>query len=436
MNQPVFALIDCNNFFVSCARVFRPDLEGKPVVALSSNDGCVVARSNEAKALGIPMGAPVFKWQRFFETHRVIKFSGNFELYGDISRRIINICTSITPHIEVYSVDESFLDLSELGITDYTAWAREVRKRILDWTGIPVSIGIAGSKTLAKLASERSKKDIYLENVLDLFSQSPYKRETYLKHTPINDVWGIGWRLSPRLRAEGLANAADIANLKPRFAQSLMGIHGRQLVAELNGISCIPLQKNHHLPKSIANTRTFGEDTNQFQVLESAITSFAAKTTRQLRESHQLATKVGMFISTNRHRPGYVMQVETINLTTPTADNGIVNQLLVDKLQSVFQSGKLYHRAGVWLQDFIPETAFQPDLLGDIQIDTHESSQTKSRAIDRINERFGKRTLYYAAEDLANSWQPKRQQQLPRWTTRWDELPTAKPIKNTSACVW
>ncbi|MCA9333085.1 hypothetical protein KDA00_04410, partial [Candidatus Saccharibacteria bacterium] len=217
MKQPVFALIDCNNFFVSCMRVFRPDLKDRPVVALSSNDGCVVARSNEAKALGIPMGAPVFKWRQFFKSNNVMQFSGNFELYGDMSRRIVGICTSITPHTEVYSVDESFLDLSELNISNLTTWGQEVKKRIMQWTGIPVSIGIAGSKTLAKLASERAKKDNKHRGVLDLYSLNKKERRPFLDETPIKDVWGIGWRLTPKLQAEQLFTASHVADLLPRY---------------------------------------------------------------------------------------------------------------------------------------------------------------------------------------------------------------------------
>lgn len=423
MKTPIFALIDCNNFFVSCVRAFRPDLEGKPVVALSSNDGCVVARSNEAKELGIPMGAPAFKWRPVFQRYNVIQFSGNFELYADMSRRITKLLTSITPHIEIYSVDESFLDLSELAIEDYTAWGKEVRRLILQWTGLPVSIGIASSKTLAKLASDRAKKEPELGGVLDLYTPSPSERLPYLQRMPLKDIWGVGWRLAPKLKAEGIMNAADLINIRPQFAQALMGIHGRQLIAELKGLSCLPLQKVGKPAKSIANTRTFGEDTNQLHVLQSAIASFAAKTTQKLRASHQLTTKAGIFIATNRHKPGYQMQTEEIQFLAPTADTGVVTKALTDKLEEMFSGSKLYHRAGVWLYDFIPEKAFQIDLLGNARPDVHDASTNRMDALDTLNKRYGKRTVYYAAEDLGSSWQPKRGLQMPRFTTRWDELP-------------
>ncbi len=422
MKQPIFALIDCNNFFVSCVRAFRPDLEGKPVVALSSNDGCVVARSNEAKALGIPMGAPVFKWKEIFKRHNVIQFSGNFELYADMSRRVTAMLKSITPHIEIYSVDESFLDLSELEIEDYTAWAKQVRAMVLQWTGLPVAIGIAGSKTLAKLATDRAKKEFELGGVLDLYSPHPEDRAPYMERTRLKDIWGVGWRLAPRLKAEGIHSAMDIANMRPQFAQSLMGIHGRQLVAELNGECCLPLTKVGKPAQSIANTRTFGEDTNQFHVLEAAIASFASKTTQKLRAGHQLTTKAGIFIATNKHKPGYRMQTETVDFLAPTADTGKITQVLTEKLRDMFNSHSSYHRAGVWLYDFIPERAFQIDLLGNARPDIHEQSTDRMSAVDNLNERYGKHTIYYAAEDLGNSWQPQRKQQMPRFTTRWDEL--------------
>lgn len=426
MKQPIFALIDCNNFFVSCVRVFRPDLEGKPVVALSSNDGCVVARSNEAKALGIPMGAPVFKWRQLFQAHNVIQFSGNFELYADISRRITTLLTSITPHIEIYSVDESFLDLSELEIDDYTVWAKEVRRRILQWTGMPVAIGIAGSKTLAKLAGDRAKKEPELEGVLDLYTPSPAERTPFLERTSLKDIWGVGWRLAPKLKAEGIHSAADLIQLRPQFAQSLMGIHGRQLIAELKGLSCLPLQKTGKPAQSIANTRTFGEDTNQFHMLEAAVASFVSKTTQKLRASHQLTTKAGIFIATNKHKPGYRMKTKEIQFLAPTADTGQITIAVAEKLKTMFNPHEFYHRAGVWLYDFVPEKAFQIDLLGNARPDVHDTSTSRMDALDSLNKRYGKRTVYYAAEDLGNSWQPKRGKQMPRFTTRWDELPAVK----------
>lgn len=428
MNRPIFALIDCNNFFVSCERVFRPDLEGRPVVVLSSNDGCAVARSNEVKALGIPMAAPAFKYREVFERHGVVKFSANFELYGNMSRRITELLTTITPRIEVYSVDESFLDLSQLPIQDYTAWGGAVRAAIRQWTGLPVSIGIAPSKTLAKLASDRAKKAPELDGVLSLVG-NPHKPQ-HLAQVPVGDVWGIGWRLAPKMRAEGIGNAWQLAQLAPRRAEQLMGIRGRQLVAELNDISCFPLELERQKPKSILRSRTFGEDTHEPAVVEAALASFATVVAFRLRRSRQLASRAGLFLDTNKHKPGFRRWGRDIVYRAPTADTGQIISDLVALLHDTFAERRMpnIHRAGVWLDGLVPDSHVQTDLLGTLSPTTHNRSQARMKAVDTLNERFGKRTIRYAAEDLAAHWQPKHKIRSPRYTTHIDELPTVTVI--------
>lgn len=426
MKQPIFALIDCNNFFVSCLRVFQPNLEGKPVVALSSNDGCVVARSNEARALHIPMGAPAFKWKQFFKDNQVIQLSGNFELYGDMSRRITSLLTSITPHIEIYSVDESFLDLSELPITNYTAWGREVRRRILKYTGLPVSIGIAPTKTLAKLAAARAKKVPTLNGVLDLLTINPEGRAIHLAQTPLQDVWGIGWRLSPKLQAEGFLTAQDIAMMRPQHAQRMMGIRGRQVVTELSGTSCFKLQKYAKQPKSIAITRTFGHDSSDPETLESALTVFASRAAYKLRLSDQLTRQVGFFVTTSRHKPGYSVISKIRTLGVPTADTSTIIDTVMAMMRQSVQPRLDYHRAGVWLQDFIPEASLQTDLTGHFSISQYQRATNRMNALDRLNQRYGKGTVFYASENLTAAWHPKKTITTPRYTTRWDELPKVR----------
>jgi len=424
MNQAVFALIDCNNFFVSCERLFRPDLEGRPVVVLSSNDGCVVARSNEARALGIPMGAPAFKYRQVFKEHGVVQFSANFELYGDISQRITRVLTGITPRTEVYSVDESFLDLSQLAIVDYRAWGRAARQRLLREVGVPVSIGIASSKTLAKLASEHAKRDSGATGVLDLMHALRGIRETYLLQTPINDVWGVGRRLAPRLRAEGVHNALDLGNMPPRLAKQLMGIHGRQMVAELNGTCCHRLEPFGKVRQSIMHGRMFGEDTNKFAVVEASIASLAAKAAARLRAERLLARSAAVHLHTNRHKPGYQRTSRLISFRTPTADTGNITSCLVEAVEAAFNLRARYHRTNVLLYDLVSEQALQPDLFGDIDLDSANASQARLQAHDAINTRYGHRTIRYAAEDLSQAWKPKRQLRSLRYTTDWQELPT------------
>lgn len=424
--KSVFALIDCNNFFVSCERLFRPDLEGRPVVVLSSNDGCVVARSNEAKALGIPMGAPAFKFRQLFREKQVQTFSANFEIYGDISKRITAFLTTVTPRIEIYSVDESFLDLSSLPITDYAEWGRAVRQSILKHIGVPVSVGIAPSKTLAKLAADYAKTHNEYGGALSFLGMPNREREAILAATPIQDIWGVGWRLTPRLRAEGIPSALALASVRPRHAQQLMGIHGRKLVAELNGESCHHMTLEGKLAKSIMRGRTFGEDTNQAHVLESAIATLGAQAAFALRREGLLACRIGLYINTNRHKPGYRAWAPELRLDTPTNDSGRIISLLVEKLQTIFSASQQYHRLGVFMHDFVPEDALQIDLLGKTDVPTHNRSQQRMQAIDHINTKWGRHKIYYAAEDLADSWRPKFQIRSPRYVSNWDELPEAR----------
>lgn len=425
-NTPIFALIDCNNFFVSCERVFRPDLEGKPVVVLSSNDGCAVARSNEAKALGIPMGAPAFKYRDVFEKHQVVKFSANFELYGDISKRITALLTTITPRIEIYSVDESFLDLSTLPLTDYAEWGRVVRAAILRHVGVPVSIGIAPTKTLAKLAAEVAKKDTAHYGAVSLINASAGSLDAMLQGIPVEDIWGVGRKFAPKLRAEGVSNARALAHLRPQRAQQLMGVHGRQLVAELSGTSCHQLTPLHDPAQSIMRSRTFGEDVNQAYVLEAAIATLGSQAAFRLRCEDLLARRIGVFAETNRHKPGYRRWSRELHLHTPTNDSGQIISSLVAELGTFFSNKQYYHRLGVFLHDFVPSGALQTDMLGLVDTVSHDKSTARMQALDAINSKWGRGKLHYAAEKLSHAWQPKHKIRSPRYVSQWDELPVAR----------
>lgn len=427
MKRPALALIDCNNFFVSCEKLFRPELEGRPVVVLSSNDGCVVARSNEAKALGIPMGIPAFKCRDLFQREGVVQFSANFELYGDISDRIVNLLTTVTPRIEVYSVDESFLDLSELGIPDYTLWGRTVRAMIFKQIGVPVSIGITTSKTLAKLAADFVKKHPETAGALSLLDIPVEDIALYLLQTPIHDIWGIGWRLAPKLRAEGIFTALDLARLSPKHAQQLMGIHGRQMVAELNGTACHPLMKAHKPQMQIMRGRQFGEDTGQPYVIESAVASLTARAAYHLRQEGQLARQAAVVVRTNRNKPGYRQIVESVRFARPTADTGTICAALTGALAGRLNPHELYHKADVMLLDLMPEAALQLDILGDVSANEHDREQMRLHTVDALNDRYGKHTIRYAAEQLSQAWRPRHRLGSPRYTSTWQELPEARP---------
>lgn len=424
MKQTTFALVDCNNFFVSCERIFRPDLEGKPVVVLSSNDGCAVARSNEVKALGVPMGAPAFKYRELFKQEGVTQFSANFELYGDTSRRIIHILTELTPRTEIYSIDEAFLELSQLHSKDYQGVAKKLRDRVWNEVGIPVSIGLAHSKTLAKLASDFAKKHPHRQGIVDL-TGTLIENLPILAATPIENIWGVGRRLAPRLRGEGLSSAAELAMLSTKRARQLMGVRGEQLVRELNGETCFDFVALETKAKSIARTRTFGEDTNQFHVLEAAIASFATQAAFRLRASGQLTRRAGLFMMTNRHKPGFRTWSGEVVFSVPTADSGELIQRLVELAGELFQNNQFYHRAGVWLHDFVSDAYLQTDLLGAVDVVAHQKSLTRMRSIDSLNRRYGRGTVRYAAEKLAGEWQPKQRIRSPHYTTNWGELPVA-----------
>ncbi len=422
----VFVLIDCNNFFVSCERLFRPDLEGKPVVVLSSNDGCVVARSNEAKAAGVPMGAPAFKHRETFKKHNIVTFSANFELYGDISKRTISLLTTITPRIEIYSVDESFLDISALPITDYAEWGRGVRASVLQHIGVPVSIGIAPSKTLAKLAAEIAKQNDTYQGAFSFIDLPEEQKADALRRMSIEHIWGVGRKLAPVLRSEGVSTALGLMNLRPQRAQQLMGIHGRQMVTELQGTACYQLTREHAPAKQILRSRTFGEDTSHAYALEAAIANMATRAAYQLRSERLLAGRIGLFTNTDRHKPGYRRWTREIQMPMPTNDTGQIISLLVKKLGEFYSDKQKYHQLGVFFYDLTPESALQTDILGDVTPDMHDRAQSRMKAVDDINQRYGRGKIYFAAQELNTIWQPRRKTASPRYVSKWGEIPEAR----------
>lgn len=432
----MLALIDCNNFFASCERLFRPDLLHKPLMVLSSNDGCAIARSNEIKALGIDMGAPIFKLRDKFDvrdaaherapaqlpSNRVYMLSANFELYGDISRRITSLITEITPAIEIYSIDEAFLDLSKLDIPDYTAWGKEVRERILKEIGMPVSVGIAPSKTLAKLANDRAKKLPDLQGVLYL---DAHNSAPYLQTTPIRNVWGVGRKFAPKLLAHGITNAYDLAHMRPKYAQQLVGINGRIMVTELLGTRCLRLQRTHKPQHMIMRGRQFGQNTTSFEVVEAAIMSLGTRACLQLRREGRVAKRAYAIIRTNRHKPGYKTIVAAVALREPTADTGAICSQLIREMAERFNPRLPYHKADVLLTDIIEPEQIQLDLFGAVQPEKIEEQRVRMQAVDQLNDIYKKTSVSYAAEKLSASWRPRKRHGSPRYTSVWDEIPTA-----------
>lgn len=442
----MYALIDSNNFFVSCERLFRPDLAGQPVIVLSSNDGCAISRSNEAKALGIAMGEPIFKLRERFviaagpqpQTRTphttaatqpqptVFAFSAHFGLYGDISERISSLLATMTPHIEIYSIDESFLGLAELAIPDYEAWGRAVAATIAAYSGIPVSVGIAPSKTLCKLAADYAKKHADTQGAAYLDPTKPAqatRTAAILAHSAVENVWGVGWRLAPRLRAEGVATAADLAHMRPQRAGQLMGVHGKQMQAELNGTNCLGLQQRTKPQQVISRGRQFGQDTRDLSVIEAAIAALTARACAELRRERQLATGASLTLRTNRNKPGYSRVQQSVHLYAPTADTGTITSRLVQALSRAQIAHGSYHKADVTLYGLVPADSLQTDVFGTFNHTQHASSTRRMQALDAITAKHGQGALRYAAEALSQTWQPRSTMRSPRYTSSWSELP-------------
>ncbi len=414
----MYALIDCNNFFVSCERLFRPDLEGRPVAVLSNNDGCFVSRSQEAKDIGLPMGAPLFKWKQEVKVHDVQLFSANFELYGDISERIVTLLREITPLIEVYSIDECFLDISQLGIADYGAWAGAVRDRIRREIGIPVSIGVAPTKTLAKVASTYAKKRGGVYAVTD-----DEQREILLRGLPIEDIWGVGWRTAPKLRDKGISTAWQLISVSDAWLHQQFTITGMRMVDELRGEVRIPFGDRHDTRKSIMRSRSFGHKVRDYHQLESAIATFAAQATARLRAQDSVASHIVVILSANKHVEGQkrVYLSTLVSLTEATGDTARFITAALEGLAQIYDEQFAYQKAGVVIVGITPRVQWQLSMLSPEK--RRDERADLMTAIDQLNRRYG-HVVYHASEKLtSDTWRSKHELRSPRYTTSWAELP-------------
>lgn len=422
MNR-VYVVIDCNNFFVSCERLFRPDLDKKPVIVLSNNDGCAVSRSNEAKPF-IPMGAPLFKYESIIEAKKITYFSANFRLYGDISQRIMSILEQYAPYIEQYSVDEAFLEIGSLSINDYLEWGRKLRSHVLQWTGIPVSVGIAPTKTLAKAAVERAKKDESSRGVLSFMGNKI--RTQHMKVLPVEDVWGVGRRLAPRLHGYGIRSAHDLSRVDSNWIQQITSVVSARMVKELQGIDCFGLDITYNQPSkhTIAATRTFGKRvTAQFE-LEQAIASFSARAAHKLRRQHQLASEVSIFATTGKHSSMQRTIKARLPFDTATADTGFITEKAIEALTQVYDQDFAYKRAGIMLTGLVPEYAQQLSLSQPQP--NFQQREELMRVMDQVNQKWGGHTLNMAAEGVGGSWHSKREHTSKQYTTNWEQLPKVK----------
>ena len=423
----IFGLIDCNNYYVSCERVFRPDLQNVPVIVLSNNDGCAVSRSNEAKALGIKMGDPEFKLRELIERENIRVFSSNYALYGDMSRRVGETLTTLVPDVETYSIDESFLNLGEFRSRDLVALGRELRARVLRWTGIPTCVGVAPSKTLAKLANFVAKKRPAYGGVCDL--RNAEHRAAVLPTVPVEEVWGVGAASVAKLEKLGVKTAADLAALDPDRARRLMTVTGGRTVFELRGLSCMPLERVEPVRKGIAVTRSFGSPALTWQPMSEAVVTYASRAAEKLRRHGVIACHLSVFMHTSPHNgdPWYSNGASG-SLVEATNDTGELVSLAVALASSVWRSGFRYVKAGVILTELVPETSRQPALWP--AVDRERRAQLW-KVVDGLNLKLGRGTVAPLGSGLQDAgWKLRSSFRSPRWTTRWAELPHVKARKD------
>lgn len=415
-SKDIFALVDCNNFYASCERVFSPKLQGKPIVVLSNNDGCVVARSNEAKALGIGMGVPAFEVEDIMRKNGVEVFSSNYALYADMSSRVMETLSAFTPDIEVYSIDEAFLNLAgfNCSLTDY---GRKIWRTVKQWTGMPVTIGIARTKTLAKIANRVAKKSAKANGVLDL-TDSAYL-DKVLAETPVEKVWTVGIRTALKLKGAGIKTALALRDVDIGWVRQKFGVVGVRTVYELRGISCYPLEQNPPVKKSIAVSRMFGKPVESVEELKEAIASYASRAGEKLRGQGLAAGVMTVYVTTSRFIENRYFNSHTVEFAVATSDTIELIRNACLCIDGLYRKGCAFKKCGIIFNALVPENQAQKALFDNVD---RLKSQRLMRVIDSINTRLNS-PLQWAAEGLGQSWKVKFKRRSCRYTTRWDELP-------------
>lgn len=416
-----FALVDCNNFYVACEQVFNPRIRGKPVVVLSNNDGCVVARSAEAKALGIPAGIAAFQIDHLIRSGQVLAFSSNYTLYGDLSRRFIETLSLFTPNIEVYSIDEAFLDLSGTGCADLSGYGRTIRATVKKWTGISVSIGIGETKVLAKIAQRLAKKSPKADGVLSLVG-SPYLADA-LARTAIENIWGIGRNYTRFLRKHGISTAFDFRNADTGWVRRHMGIVGVRMVEELKGTSCLGLELVPPAKKAITVSRSFGKLVTNLGGMSEAVSLYTTRAAEKLRRERLAAGVVMVFLMTNRFRDEPQYSNSTVmELPVQTDHTDELIHYALQCLRTIYREGYRFYKTGVILSGLIPADQVQLDFF-DTRDRTREGRLMD--ALDTVNTRLGRGALTFAAAGIERPWKTRFLRRSPRYTTRWEELVNA-----------
>lgn len=427
---PPLALIDGNNFYVSCERVFDPKLEGRPVVVLSNNDGCVIARSNEAKALDIGMAVPIHKVKDVIRKQRVAVLSSNYTLYGDMSRRMMTVIGQFSPRQEVYSIDESFLDLSGLGTVDLTAHAQQLRHRVRQWVGIPTCVGIATTKTLAKLANRAAKKRPEYRGVCDWSRLSVGELGRVLATFEVRDVWGIGHRLTPLLAGMNIRTAADLMGADAASLRQHFGVVMERTVRELRGVPCVHLDEVTADRKQIVSSRSFGRMTASLSDLEESVTQYTGRAAEKLRRQNGLCSRLQVFLETSIFRPGEPQHHPRamVQLSKPSSDSLYLTNAALAGLRRIYKPGYRYSKAGVMFAEIQPATVRQVMLFDEEEPGTsHETARSRLMAVmDTLNRKMGPGTLRIASAGTDNPWAMRREFVSPAYTTRWDELPVVR----------
>lgn len=413
----MIALVDCNNFYASCERLFAPELRNKPVVVLSNNDGCVIARSDEAKVMGIKMGVPAFEIKHLIERQKIFAFSSNYTLYGDISNRVVQTLSQFTDEIEIYSIDEAFLNLR--GFSNLESYATQIRSTVKQHTGIPTCVGVAPTKTLAKIANRYAKK--HYKDIGVWVLDTPEKVEQALRATSIEDIWGVGRRYAKMLEAHNILTAYDLSKANENWVKAKMSVIGQRMLYELRGVSCLGLELINEPKKNICTSRSFGLMLLDKDPLSEAVANFAAACAFKLRKQHSVANFIQVFVTTNPFARTEKQYFNSITITLPVADSDsriiIKNALL--GLSKIYRDGFKYKKAGVIVSGIVPEDEYQLALFS---TNPDNNARKVMKVLDAINHSNGRNKLKLAAQGFDRTWRVKNERLSQRFTTRFDEL--------------
>lgn len=425
------ALIDCNNFFVSCEQVFDPSLIGKPTVVLSNNDGCVVSRSNEAKKLGVPMAEPAFKLEELIKQHNIQLRSANFGLYVDMSKRVMEILEDFSPNLEIYSIDEGFIEYDVIDPARAEEEFKQLREKVRMWTGITVSIGLAPTKTLAKIAGEYAKKHPETGGVKHIDTMG--EREEVLKKVEVGDVWGIGWHSTPKLQKNLIFTAYDLTLLNDKIIRKMLTVSGLRTVTELRGVPAIEFDPVIHPRKGLVSSRTFGTAITEFDQLMEAVATFATSAAEKLHKQKSVASYVSVYIRTNKHMP-HLPQYSQVGSARLEKPSNYVPDLIAcaeQILRNIYREGFRYKRAAVFIQGIEPENGYQQNLFTDVESKSDRIHDAKKvaimNAIAEVNKKYGGGTIKpLALGTHKKAWNPKREMISGAYTTKWNEILTIK----------